>query len=44
MRHCISLQIAAEGSLEEGFLQLVEGIQLALVKGFKPLPTSSGTL
>jgi hypothetical protein len=33
----IPSQIAAEGLVEEGFLQLVEGVQLALVEGFEPL-------
>jgi hypothetical protein len=30
-------QIAGEGLVEEGFLQLVEGVELVLVEGFKPL-------
>ena len=32
-----SSQIAAEGLVEEGLLQLVEGVQFALVEGFEPL-------
>jgi hypothetical protein len=30
-------QIAVEGLVEKGFLQLVEGVELVLVEGFKPL-------
>jgi hypothetical protein len=30
-------QIAGEGLVEEGFLQLVEGVELVLVEGFEPL-------
>jgi hypothetical protein len=33
----IPSQIACEGLVEERFLQLVEGVELVLVEGFKPL-------